>query len=372
MQILIVEPFFGGSHKKWAEDFQRFSEHEVEVLSLPGRHWKWRMYGGAVELAKHFLDSEFQPDLLIASDMLDLSTFVSMCRKKLSTTTISLYFHENQITYPWSPNDQDVSLKRNNQYGFTNYTSSLVADFLFFNSKYHLTSFTDSLEPFLKQFPDHNSLENIPKIKAKSKVLYLGLDLKRFDQFKTQLVHNEPIILWNHRWEYDKNPELFFNTLLRLKKENITFKLIVLGQSFSKSPSIFNNIKKLFETEILHFGYVSSFKEYAHFLWQSDILPVTSNQDFFGGSVVEAIYCNCFPILPNRLAYPEHIPKNEFQNYFYKNDDELYDKLQKAILFIKKGKSPESLQNFVAQYDWSKLASVYDSTFKNINQAIKT
>jgi glycosyltransferase involved in cell wall biosynthesis len=366
MRILIVEPFFAGSHKQWAEALQRFSKHEIKILSLPGRHWKWRMFGGAVNLAEKFLTSDFCPDLLIASDMLDLATFVSLCRHRLSKTAISIYFHENQITYPWSPNDEDVVLKRNNHYGFINYTSALVADSVFFNSEYHLTSFTDSLEPFLKQFPDHKNLENINQIRVKSKVLYLGIDLKKFDGFNSQYTHNKPVILWNHRWEYDKNPDLFFKTLLRLKDEDIPFKLIVLGQSYSKMPSIFEDVEKVFADQIVHFGFVSSFKGYAKLLCQSDILPVTSNQDFFGGSVIEAIYCNCFPILPNRLAYPEHIPKNVHPTQFYNNEEELYNKLKFAVLNTKKLISSESLRSFVARYDWSNLAPVYDSTFEKL------
>ena len=38
-------------------------------------------------------------------------------------------------------------------------------------------------------------------------------------------------------------------------------------------------------------------KEYAKWLWKADIIPVTSNQEFFGASVMEAIYCNTWPIL---------------------------------------------------------------------------
>ena len=37
----------------------------------------------------------------------------------------------------------------------------------------------------------------------------------------------------------------------------------------------------------------------------SDILPITSNQDFFGGSIIEAMYCETTPLLPKRLTYPE-------------------------------------------------------------------
>ena len=52
MKILILEPFFTGSHKDWAEGFKFHSKHEVQILSLPGRFWKWRMHGGAITSQK--------------------------------------------------------------------------------------------------------------------------------------------------------------------------------------------------------------------------------------------------------------------------------------------------------------------------------
>jgi glycosyltransferase involved in cell wall biosynthesis len=102
-------------------------------------------------------------------------------------------------------------------------------------------------------------------------------------------------------------------------------------------------------------GYADSFKDYASWLWKAHILPVTSNQDFFGGSVVEAIYCDCYPILPNRLAYPEHLPNQA--KYFYNSFDELCAKLEKAILDSNK---LESANNFVKKYNWEKIIVLYD------------
>jgi len=63
-------------------------------------------------------------------------------------------------------------------------------------------------------------------------------------------------------------------------------------------------------------------------------LPITSNQDFFGGSVVEAIYCGAYPILPRRLTYPELLPKEYYDNHIYDNDGELYDKVKNCMLNI--------------------------------------
>lgn len=359
MKILLLEPFFIGSHQQWAEGLAAHSSHEIKILSLPGRHWKWRMYGGAVSLAEQFLASDFQPDLLLATDMLDLTTFLSLTRKRTAHLPTAIYFHENQITYPWSPTDADVQLQRNNQYGFLNYTSALTADRIFFNSDYHRQSFLGALPAFLKQFPDYQEAHLVEKIAAKSEVLYLGMNLKKFDKFEEDTLNESPILLWNHRWEYDKNPTAFFETLFKLAEEGIDFKLIVLGESYKKMPPIFKIAKKKLADKLLHWGYAKTFEEYAKWLWRADILPVTSNQDFFGGSVVEAMYCHCWPILPKRLAYREHIPQAFHVDYFYEKEGDFYLKL-KTLLLDFSTKKQRKVQPFVNKYDWQKLIKIYD------------
>ena len=72
MKILIIEPYFEGSHKSWSLELQKFSSHTIELLTLPGRHWKWRMHGGAVTLAQKYNDLNFKTDLILTSDMLNL------------------------------------------------------------------------------------------------------------------------------------------------------------------------------------------------------------------------------------------------------------------------------------------------------------
>ena len=359
MHILLTEPFFTGSHRQWAQGLAGRSRHHFELLTLPGRHWKWRMYGGAVELARQFNDLEAVPDLILATDMLDVATFLALTREKSAGIPVAVYFHENQVTYPWSPTDEDVKLGRDNQYGFVNYTSALVADRVFFNSHFHKNSFLEALPDFLRQFPDCQGLDNIPQIAAKSEVLPLGLNLRIFDEYKTRKQHSKPVLLWNHRWEYDKNPELFFRTLFRLKAEGVSFRLIVLGEAFGKYPPIFDEAKESLMDELIHFGYAPDFATYAHLLWQADILPVTSRQDFFGGSVVEAVYCDCYPLLPKRLAYPEHLPEAVHAAHFYEDEDSFYPALKRLLQTW--NELPEfSGAQYVKKYDWQNLTAVYD------------
>lgn len=368
MKILLVEPFFGGSHQQWAEAYQQHSHHELLILGLKGRHWKWRMYGGAVSLARQFLESTFQPDLILATDMLDLTTFLALTRSRTSHLPVALYFHENQITYPWSPDDKDPSLKRNNQYGFLNYTSALAADVLCFNSHFHQEAFLAALPSFLRQFPDQQELQNMEWLRKKSRVLPLGLDLKAFDTAADRPKPAEAVLLWNHRWEYDKDPTLFFETLFQLSAEDLAFKLIILGAANQKKPPIFELAKEKLGEHLIHFGYAKDRQEYASLLKLADILPVTSQQDFFGGSIVEAIYCGCYPLLPHRLAYPEHIPLNLHHRHLYHSPQELLHKLRESMLQINDIRSHNSFKGFVAHYDWCILAPQYDELFDRYNR----
>jgi glycosyltransferase involved in cell wall biosynthesis len=364
MKIILIEPYYTGSHKQWADGYKDHSTNEVSILSMKGQFWKWRMHGGAVTMARKFNELNWRPDLILVTDMLDLSTFLALTRKKSEGIPTALYFHENQLSYPWSPKDRDVIEKRDTHYGFINYSSALSADKIFFNSKFHMNSFLDSLKPFLKQFPDHNEIESIDEIHKKSKVLYLGMDLQKFDSNKVEK-SDRPLILWNHRWEYDKNPELFFSILEKVKNNGCDFQLAVLGENFSQSPIVFEKARKVFESNIVHWGYAESFDVYAEWLWRADILPVTSNQEFFGGSVMEAIYCDTWPILPNRLTYPELILKKDHTKHIYNNEAELF---KKVVWTIKNYKTvrKSKLSKIALQFDWRTSAPIYDKVLSII------
>ncbi|RKD29513.1 tRNA-queuosine alpha-mannosyltransferase domain-containing protein [Thermohalobacter berrensis] len=365
MNILIIEPYYTGSHAVWANSYRKYSRHNVEILSMDGRFWKWRMHGGAIHLAKEFLSIDFNPDLIIATDMLDLTTFIALAKEKLDNTKICMYFHENQLSYPWSPRDKDVQLKRDLHYGFINYSSVLASDYIFFNSKYHMDSFLNSLYSFLKSMPDYRGLDNIKLIKKKGRVLNLGLDLEKFDKYKDIEKIKEPLIIWNHRWEYDKNPDDFFKALKIIKNKGVNFKVAVLGKDYKEKPKSFLIAKEELKDNIVAFGMTKEFSDYAKWLNRADILPVTSNQEFFGISVMEAIYCNCYPILPKRLTYPELIPYEKYKSHFYHDFNELVGKLETAIKNINEIRKI-SLRPLASKYNWKVMVKLYDNLFEKV------
>jgi hypothetical protein len=96
----------------------------------------------------------------------------------------------------------------------------------------------------------------------------------------------------------------------------------------------------------------------------ADLLPVTSNQDFFGASVIEAMYCNVVPLLPKRLAYPEHLPQ-QFHSTFFYDENDFVTKIQKRIMDVKYLRVMNTRQ-YAERYDWQQLISFYDNEMQRV------
>ncbi len=309
--ILIIDSFFTGSHKYWGSQMKNLLPFEVELLTLSGKYWKWRMEGGAIELAEKFKKLSKKPDLIIATDMVNLPLFYAYAGITKDEIPCIIYFHENQFAYPESEFDTDKKNNRDNHYGFINITSALFANYVTFNSDFNRKSFYEGATKLIKKLPDNSLVKSFNNIK--SKVIYSAID-KISPRNKPQ--SNVPIILWNHRWEFDKNPNMFIEGLEYLQAKNIDFKLIILGKG-TEEEKVKKLILSKFTKETLHCGFAKTKEEYYDLIAQATHLPVTSKHDFFGLSVAEAMNQGVFAILPNHQAYPEHLIQNESSGILY-------------------------------------------------------
>ena len=360
MRVAIIDPFLDTSHAYWANGIIQHSRHDITLYYNKPKHWKWQMIGGTLELAEKIRSDIESFDLLLVTDMLDLACFLGYLSHKRSPRVI-IYFHENQITYPWSPKDPDPSKNRDHHYGFMNLRSAYLADHIVFNSRYHKKSFYGALPKFKNQFPSINWPIDEDKLLKQTSILPIGLE-RRIPDIKNQ--DETPVFVWNHRWEYDKGPDQFFQILFQLKERGIHFKIVVLGKPYPQQPAIFKRAKKELKDEILHWGYVERKEEYYLKLSLANIALVTGHQDFFGISVIEAIQMGCFPLLPNRLAYPEHLPnaENDFALY---EEHELIHKLIK-IIERKYYLSTEHYSDYITKYQWDNIIGSYDLLFEGI------
>ena len=185
------------------------------------------------------------------------------------------------------------------------------------------------------------------------------------DSATVDLENQRPLILWNQRWEYDKGPEMFFHTLYRLQESGIDFSLAVAGENFRNVPIEFEEARTTLAGRIIHWGFVESRAAYFNLLQRADLVISTALHEFFGISILEAIVAGAFPLLPNRLSYPELIPPELHPACLYDNADEL---LQMSSLRLQMPRpAPPSLRNHVlVHYDWPIVANQYDASMEQL------
>lgn len=307
-----MEAFYGGSHKQLI-DLLKENIDGCAVFTLPAKKWHWR----ARTAALHF--SQTIPTcpsyrVLFCSSVLNLCELVAL-RPDLARLKKVLYFHENQLVYPVRK-DQE----RDFQYGYNQVLSCLVSDLVVFNSVFNMDSFLSSISSFMKKIPDHRPRDLDLLIRPKCSVLNYPIQFpdvsrllpehkvrrrpaalshvddimtpQRSEQSRTdQSPRSEggaedqlnPLhIVWPHRWEHDKNPEMFFSTLIKLKERQLNFHLSVLGETFTDPPEIFSEARRLLDRHILNWGFLSSRDEYLRVLCQADVVVSTAKHEFFG------------------------------------------------------------------------------------------
>ncbi|XP_010878254.1 glycosyltransferase-like domain-containing protein 1 isoform X2 [Esox lucius] len=418
MSVLLVEAFYGGSHKQLI-DLLRENVEDCVAYTLPAKKWQWRARTAALYFMQAIPASPTYR-VLFASSVLNLSELVAL-RPDLVRLKKVLYFHENQLVYPVRKH-QD----RDFQYGYNQVLSCLVADVVAFNSSFNMESFLSSISSFMKMIPDHRPKELDKLIRPKCRVLHFPIlfphvtrqlrepklhdrpDESCVDDLRAPQVsqgqppspgrpeaqrpeellcpveeenegllshhsppapiapclsqdpedslldhkegtrqieagpggavkgkeerdgereegHVRPLhIVWPHRWEHDKDPELFFKTLLKLKERGLGFQVSVLGETFTDVPAIFAEARTDLDAHILHWGFVPSKEDYLRVLCEADVVVSTAKHEFFGVAMIEAVHCGCYPLCPKALVYPEIFPSE----YLYSTPEQLCKKLQ--------------------------------------------
>ena len=354
-KILLIEPYYGGSHKRFLDGLANHIDARFILMDLPARKWKMRMQLAAPwfisQLATLPVD-ERNFDTVLFSSFIDVAVFKAMAaslegwNRRCRYLT---YFHENQFCYPGF-------LEKHTSHQFTsiNFTSALVSDSIAFNSEYNRTTFLTQCSSYLDKAADMKLGGAITDLEKKSLVLYPGIDFSLLDQVERSASSGEvKTIVWNHRWEHDKNPEEFFATLYRLQDNGIDFKLRMLGQTFTNRPACFDEAQKRLASNIVQWGYVDKLQDYYIMLAESDVVVSTALHEFFGIAVLEAVRAGCVPVLPKRLAYPEI-----FEDRFLYEPGFLYDHLRKVLQEEDRLTVAES-RSMTDSFDWQRLGDNY-------------
>jgi glycosyltransferase involved in cell wall biosynthesis len=324
-RLLVLEPYFGGSHRAVLDALLSHLGYEYDLLTLPPRKWKWRMRGAAITMAgqaRELADAGARWDLVLASTFLNLAEFRGLAGSEIAAVPAIVYFHENQLVYPVRH-----TAEWDYQFPLTNITSALSAEACLFNTQWNLDGFLREIPGFLSQFPDHVPLGVAERIASKSEVLAPPFDPAPFDSAPVARGPRLRIV-WPHRWEHDKDPEEFFGAVNQLAAEGLDFEVAVAGQAFAETQAEMKGAAAGLGERLVHVGEPETREEYAALLASADVAVSTARNEFFGLAMIEACYCGCTPLVPDTLAYPEVYPAE----YRYGGRAELVARLRAHVL----------------------------------------
>jgi glycosyltransferase involved in cell wall biosynthesis len=291
--------------------------------------------------------------------MVHLPVWMGLLRGMLpGSLPLVCYMHENQLTYPWRAGE-----KPDLTYAMINWLSQLTADLVLFNSQYHLQSWFTELPRLLKQYPDYNHPELVAIVRERSAVAPVGIEIEAKRDQPPSGKAEAPLILWNQRWEYDKRPDRFFALLYRLQGAGIAFRLAVAGESFRNQPPEFEEARQRLADCIVHWGYAPTRVHYLALLQRADLVISTADHEFFGISILEAVAAGAFPLLPDRLSYPELIPAALHPACLYADEEQLWHKTVQFLTAPRPTAHPELQalrQHILATYDWPIAAQQTD------------
>lgn len=296
-RILLLSAYRADSHAAWADWLTRqFPAFDWDRRELPGRHFRWRIRGNPLSWLEGLEDA--RPDAIIATSMVDLATLRGL-HPALAHTPALYYFHENQFAYPASPRqNRSVDPQMVQLYG------ALAADQIAFNSRYNRDSFLAGVDALLARMPDQVPAGLRATLAARSAILPVPVSAI---PARPDIERDPNLILWNHRWEYDKAPGDFVEALRQLADQGLDFRLALLGPRPSRTPDALARLRQDLVAHIEVDGRCAR-AEYEHWLQRSGIVVSTAHHEFQGLAVLEATSAGALPLVPDALVYPEQYP----------------------------------------------------------------
>lgn len=311
------------------------------------------MKGAALPLAQKLLEESFTADVMLVTSMTCLSSLLGFLRRSsLAKVPCIYYMHENQLTYPIRPGG-----KRDSQLVLRQFHAQVAADAIWFNSEHNRSSWFRQLPKFLAGFPDHQGLDCLERLQAKSRVVPVGLTLPHNKPNLT--TSSRPVLLWNQRWEWEKGTDRFVSFVKKFGPEG-AFDVVLLGPEPRRGEPLHQELREFLGSRLLHCGWCER-GEYLEWLERAAFTVSTARHEFFGISLLEAAAFGVRAYLPDDLSYPELIPQDLHDVCLYRSPKDLYRKVREGLSQGEDVELIRTLQRRAYEFDWRQVAQRYDA-----------
>jgi hypothetical protein len=166
LDVLALEPYYGGVRKAVIEAVTRCSRHRWTVLKLPARKLERRLQVAATWFAEQLTRAGARVakfDVLVASEAMNLADLLRLAPELAHKPSV-VYFHDNQL-----PDAGDA--RPETALDLVNLNSAMAATEVWFNSVYNLKTFLARASQLVARHEELATRNPVPGLASKSHLM---------------------------------------------------------------------------------------------------------------------------------------------------------------------------------------------------------
>jgi hypothetical protein len=332
LDILALEPFYGGIRRSMLEIIVRRSRHRWTLLKLPPRRIERRLTTASVwfaeQLSRHWIGSV---DVLFTSEALNLADLQRLLPQIARKPSV-VYFHGNQLP--------DVSATHDGPLDLINLNTATAANEIWFNSMYHVRVFLARANALVRRHPELSGLNPVPELMGKATVVVPPVNVPQVRDLaeSERVARGRRTVFVETR---DANNRLLNAVMSLLKRRGESFQLITVGPVEELSPDL-PRVTVPENDETAH----------ARGLLQSSIFLSTRFDAPCDHHAIRALAAGCWPLVPQMGFYREVLPDSLHSPCLHDgNVDHLASRLMDVWLMERPAGYEAKLAEILTKYD---------------------
>jgi hypothetical protein len=324
LDILAIEPFFGGLRRDMLNTLSRCSRHRWRVLKLPPRAMARRLTTSAHWFSQQFArDPAPWPDILFTTDALNLADLFRLDRR-LALRPAVVYYHCNDLPDPCGPAASGC-------FDAPHLVSALAATEIWFNSGSHAGAFLASVDSMY----DAIGHARHPGAALRAKLRQMPPPVEDDEEPLIPVEASPNTVFVETAGASVELLQAAFDLIAPMK---LRWSLITAGQPFSVPVP----------QEVIAPG-DSAAKSLA--LQRASIFVSGKIAAPVDDTAVRALRAGCRPILPHTGVYPEMLSPELHDKCLYDMSAESLASHLREALIIPRQFSPSALSAMLGDYD---------------------
>lgn len=347
LDILALEPFYGGVRRQMLEAIARCSRHRWNILKLPARRIERRLMVSATWFAECLQRVEVgDVDVLFVSEVLNLAHLRQLVPWLADVPSV-VYFHDNQLP-PAVPNRRDLPGD------LVNLNSAMAATEAWFNSLCNLRTFLSRASAMVMRNQDLLGLNPLPGLTAKAHLVPPPIDMGMIHELADSgIQRDDRSVLIDAR---GADAATISMAMSRLRKRKEVTRITTIGQVPDQATGA--NLMVIDERDeaaqtraMLSAGVMASARQGAV---ADDV-------------TIKGLAAGCHPVVPSDGVYPELLPESLHGRCMHDGTAEsIANRVLDAWYVDRPDDCDEHIRAILAQFDAIKACKVIDERLESL------